>query len=114
MPRVYGVQDDDDKGFRVDVGGRNRNRLPLVRRRYWRVTIRAADPPGADGRIQSGAAIGMEPAYTPLLWAMSFFCPYDGATEYRTELQIAAAVLAARVLWFTGRASARVQHRCAI
>ena len=53
MPRVYGVQDADDKlsGWMSED---ETDAAPTGETAVLESLIRAADPPGADGRIQSG------------------------------------------------------------
>ena len=53
MPRVYGVQDADEKlsGWMSEDETAT---APTGETAVLESTIRAADPPGADGRIQSG------------------------------------------------------------
>ena len=69
MPRVYGVQDADDKlsGWMSED---ETETAPTGETAVLESVIRAADPPGADGRIQSGGH-----------WDGSTYTPPAG-TEY--------------------------------
>ena len=89
MPRVYGVQDDDDKlsGWMSED---ETETAPTGETAVLESVIRAADPPGADGRIQSGGHWDGT-AYTPPV-GDEFFLPFDGSTDTGL-IQIAALTL---------------------
>ena len=89
MPRVYGVQDDDQKvsGWMSEDDTVS---PPTGETAVLESTIRAADPPGAEGRIQSGGKWDGTSYTAPV--GDEFYQPYDTSTELG-ELQ-AAAVLA--------------------
>ena len=89
MPRVYGVQDDDQKvsGWMSEDDTVS---PPTGETAVLESTIRAADPPGAEGRIQSGGKWDGSSYTAPV--GDEFYQPYDTSTELG-ELQ-AAAVLA--------------------
>ena len=77
MPRVYGVQDADDKlsGWMSED---ETDAAPTGETAVLESLIRAADPPGADGRIQSGGHWDGT-TYTPPA-GDEFFLPYDATT----------------------------------
>ena len=77
MPRVYGVQDADDKlsGW---ISEDETDTAPTGETAVLESVIRAADPPGADGRIQSGGHWDGT-TYTPPA-GDEFFLPYDPTT----------------------------------
>ena len=89
MPRVYGVQDADDKlsGWMSED---ETETAPTGETAVLESVIRAADPPGADGRIQSGGHWDGT-AYTPPV-GDEFFLPFDGSTDTGL-IQIAALAL---------------------
>ena len=78
MPRVYGVQDADDKlsGW---ISEDETAAAPTGETAVLESVIRAADPPGADGRIQSGGHWDGT-TYTPPV-GDEFFIPYDPTTD---------------------------------
>ena len=77
MPRVYGVQDADDKlsGWMSED---ETDAAPTGETAVLESLIRAADPPGANGRIQSGGHWDGT-TYTPPVGS-EFFLPYDATT----------------------------------
>ena len=78
MPRVYGVQDADDKlsGWMSED---ETETAPTGETAVLESVIRAADPPGADGRIQSGGHWDGT-TYTPPV-GDEFFLPFDPTTD---------------------------------
>ena len=81
MPRVYGVQDADDKlsGWMSED---ETETAPTGETAVLESVIRAADPPGADGRIQSGGHWDGT-TYTPPV-GDEFFLPFDPTTDAGT------------------------------
>ena len=77
MARVWGVQDSDDKlsGW---VSEDETDTAPTGETAVLESVIRAADPPGADGRIQSGGHWDGT-TYTPPV-GDEFFQPFDAST----------------------------------
>ena len=78
MPRVYGVQDADDKlsGW---ISEDETDTAPTGETAVLESVIRAADPPGANGRIQSGGHWDGT-TYTPPV-GDEFFLPFDPTTD---------------------------------
>ena len=81
MPRVYGVQDADDKlsGWMSED---ETETAPTGETAVLESVIRAADPPGADGRIQSGGHWDGT-TYTPPV-GDEFYLPFDPTTDAGT------------------------------
>ena len=81
MPRVYGVQDADNKlsGWMSED---ETETAPTGETAVLESVIRAADPPGADGRIQSGGHWDGT-TYTPPV-GDEFFLPFDPTTDAGT------------------------------
>ena len=78
MGRVYGVQDDDDKlsGWMSED---DTDEAPTGETAVKESIIRAADPPGADGRIQSGGK--WDGAHYTAPVGDEFYQPYDTSTD---------------------------------
>ena len=81
MPRVYGVQDADDKlsGWMSED---ETETAPTGETAVLESVIRAADPPGTDGRIQSGGHWDGT-TYTPPV-GDEFYLPFDPTTDAGT------------------------------
>ena len=90
MPRVYGVQDADNKlsGWMSED---ETETAPTGETAVLESTIRAADPPGADGRIQSGGHWDGT-TYTPPV-GDEFFLPFDPTTDAGTVKVAAHAMM---------------------
>ena len=90
MPRVYGVQDADNKlsGWMSED---ETETAPTGETAVLESVIRAADPPGADGRIQSGGHWDGT-TYTPPV-GDEFFLPFDPTTDAGTVKVAAHAMM---------------------
>ena len=89
MARVWGVQDADNKlsGW---VSEDETEAAPTGETAVLESVIRAADPPGADGRIQSGGHWDGT-TYTPPV-GDEFYLPFDPTTDVGS-VQVAAGVV---------------------
>ena len=91
MARVWGVQDADDKlsGW---VSEDETDTAPTGETAVLESVIRAADPPGAEGRIQSGGHWDGTTYTQPV--GDEFYLPFDPTTDVGS-LQVAAGVVEA-------------------
>ena len=91
MPRVYGVQDADNKlsGW---ISEDETDIAPTGETAVLESAIRAADPPGAEGRIQSGGHWDGT-TYTPPV-GDELFLPFNPTTDVGS-VQVAAGVVEA-------------------
>ena len=89
MARVWGVQDADNKlsGW---VSDDDTDTAPTGETAVLESVIRAADPPGAEGRIQSGGHWDGT-TYTPPV-GDELFIPFDPTTDVGT-IQVAAHIV---------------------
>ena len=78
MARVWGVQDADEKlsGW---ISEDETDTAPVGETAVLESAIRAFDPPGAEGRIQSGGHFNATTGYTPPV-GDELFLPYDPTT----------------------------------
>ena len=79
MPRVYGVQDADEKvsGWMSED---ETDSAPMGETAVLESDFRAFDPPGADGRIQGGGHFNATTGYTPPE-GDEFYQPLDLTTD---------------------------------